>query len=542
MLKMNYFVELAVEQPLFLLMTLLGLGAFIGNIKFKGISLGPAGVLFVALAFSAYDERLILAKDVGYFGLALFAYIVGIGAGPSFFRALKTGGRVVITIMVALFGSAFALVSFAKLLGIDGPVLSGVYAGALTNTPALAASQEIWIDATGAQSPIVGYSVTYLFGVLGMLIAAGVAIKTVSSNQESEDLAAKPPKLIGETIRVDVDGLPTLGELARQYEDKIRFSRVMTGDRPGHPGLIDIATDDHVLVRGDIVTVIADSETVAKFTKQVGHSSSIALTLDRSNLDFRRIAVSHRSVAGKTLGELRLPQKYGAVATRIRRGDIDLLAHDDFVLQIGDRVRVVATQHGLEKVASLLGDSEKAASAFSIVSLATGITAGVVLGSIPFPVLGGRVFEFGMAAGPLIVGLVMGRFGKTGRIIWSLPHTSSSALSHLGMMLFLAYAGSTAGHSLSEAITTPVGWRLLLIGLATTATSALVFIYLGRHFAKFYGPRLAGVMAGSQTQPAVLAYVNEQTKDDPRVNLGYAVAYPVGMIIKVLIAPVLGNF
>lgn len=539
---MNYFVDLAVETPLFLLTTLLGLGAFIGNIKIKGISLGPAGVLFAALAFSAYDERLILAKDVGYFGLALFAYIVGIGAGPSFFRALKSGGRVVITIVVALSGAAAVLVGFAKLIGIDGPVLSGVYAGALTNTPALAASQEIWVDATGANSPIVGYSVTYLFGVLGMLIASGVAIKKLSKNAEDDELALKPPKLIGETIRVDVDGLPTLGEIARQFDDKIRFSRVMTGDKPGHPGLIDIATDDHLLIRGDIVTVIADRETIEKFTSQVGHSSSVALTLDRSNLDFRRIAVSHRSVAGRPLGELRLSQKYGAVATRIRRGDVDLLAHDDFVLQIGDRVRVVATQHGLSKVAKLLGDSEKAASAFSIVSLATGITAGVILGSIPFPVPGGRVFEFGMAAGPLIVGLVMGRFGKTGRIIWSLPHTASSALSHLGMMLFLAYAGSTAGHALSEAITTPIGWRLLLIGLATTASSALTFIYLGRYFAKIYGPRLAGVMAGSQTQPAVLAYVNEHTNDDPRVNLGYAVAYPVGMIVKVLIAPIVGNF
>lgn len=539
---MNYFVDLAVETPLFLLTTLLGLGAFIGNIKIKGISLGPAGVLFAALAFSAYDERLILAKDVGYFGLALFAYIVGIGAGPSFFRALKTGGRVVITIVVALGGAAVALVGFAKLIGIDGPVLSGIYAGALTNTPALAASQEIWVDATGSNSPIVGYSVTYLFGVLGMLIASAVAIKKVSKNSEDDELAAKAPILIGETIRVDVDGLPTLGELAKQYDDKVRFSRVMTGDKPGHPGLIDIATDDHLLIRGDIVTVIADRETIEKFTAQVGHSSSVALTLDRSNLDFRRIAVSHRSVAGRPLGELRLSQKYGAVATRIRRGDVDLLAHDDFVLQIGDRVRVVATQNGLSRVAKLLGDSEKAASAFSIVSLATGITAGVILGSIPFPVPGGRVFEFGMAAGPLIVGLVMGRFGKTGRIIWSLPHTASSALSHLGMMLFLAYAGSTAGHALSEAITTPIGWRLLLIGLATTASSALTFIYLGRYFAKIYGPRLAGVMAGSQTQPAVLAYVNEHTNDDPRVNLGYAVAYPVAMIVKVLIAPIVGNF
>ena len=538
---MNYFVELAVEQPLFLLTTLLGLGAFIGNLKLKGISLGPAGVLFAALAFSAYDERLILAKDVGYFGLALFAYIVGIGAGPSFFRALRSGGRVVITIVVALIGAAFVLVGFAKLIGIDGPVLSGVYAGALTNTPALAASQEIWIDAIGANSPIVGYSVTYLFGVIGMLIAAGVAIKKISPNNEDE-ISAKPPKLTGETVRIDVDGLPTLGEITRKYEDKIRFSRIMTGDKPGHPGLIDIATDDHQLLRGDIVTVIADRDTVEKFTAEVGHSSSVALTLDRSNLDFRRIAVSHRSVAGKTLGELRLAQKYGAVATRIRRGDVDLLANDDFILQIGDRVRVVATQHGLSRVAKLLGDSEKAASAFSIVSLSTGITAGVILGSIPFPIPGGRVFEFGMAAGPLIIGLVMGRVGKTGRVIWSLPHTSSSALSHLGMMLFLAYAGSTAGHALSEAITTPIGWRLLIVGLATTATSAFTFIFIGRYFAKVFGPRLAGVMAGSQTQPAVLAYVNEHTKDDPRVNLGYAVAYPVAMIVKVLIAPILGNF
>ena len=535
---MNFFIELAVKQPLLLLTTLLAIGAVVGNFKFRGFSLGPAAVLFTALALSAIDDRLVLSRELGLFGLALFAYVIGIGAGPSFFTAIRSGGRIVVTLLIALVGAAAAAVGFGRLLGLEGPVLSGLYAGALTNTPALAAAEEAW----ESHLPTVGYSVTYMFGVIGMLLVSTVAIRMKPTAVTPEETEPATPKLFGLTLRVDEPNLPSLGELSAQYDERIVFSRIMRGDTPQTPGVVDVATDSDVPVIGDIITVIGDQEAVDEFAIRVGHPSTVPVTLDRSHLDYRRIALSNSAIAGKPLGSLKLLKKYGATATRIRRGDIDHLAHDDFILSIGDRVRVVAPPHRMSEIAKLFGDSEKGASSFSIASLAAGMAMGVLLGLIEIPLPGGSQFALGMAGGPLIAGIILGRQARTRKVLWTLPHGPAHTLSHIGMMLFLAYAGSNSGGALADAIVTPVGWRLLVAGALVTTTSATLLLLVGHYWAGAFGGRLAGVMAGAQTQPAVLAYANERLEDDPRVNMGYAVAYPAAMIIKVLIAPILGNF
>ena len=351
-----------------------------------------------------------------------------------------------------------------------------------------------------------------------------------------------PPKLDGMTVRIETLGLPDLGTLAEQYDHHIVFSRIMRGDTPGHPGFVDVATDDAIPVPGDIVTVIGDLETVERFAAAVGHPSTVALTLDRSTVDYRRVAVSNPKVAGQTLGDLRLRRRFGAVATRVRRGDVDLLATDDLTLQVGDRVRIVADRRRMSEVTAFLGDSEKGASAYSITSLSLGLALGVLLGELQFPMPGGGHFALGLAGGPLLVGLIVGRAGRTGPVLWSLPHGVASTLSQLGMMLFLAYAGSNSGSALAEALSGPTGVQLLVIGAVVTLVTAATVIVGGRLLAGMYGPRLGGVLAGTQTQPAVLAYANETTKDDPRVNLGYALVYPAAMIVKVVVAPLLGRF
>ncbi|MHB1066605.1 MAG: aspartate:alanine exchanger family transporter [Candidatus Nanopelagicales bacterium] len=532
--------DIAAEQPLLLLTVIMAIGGAIGSIKVRSFSLGPAAVLFTALAFSAYDERLRLPQILGIFGLALFAYVIGVGAGPSFFAALRTGGRALGVVIGALLIGAAITVGVANALGLEGPILSGIYAGALTNTPALAAASEAW----ASDLPTVGYSVTYLFGVLGMLFAAAVGIKRAAPRKGLAPVAEDPlpPKLDGMTIRIETAGLPDFGTLTEQYGHHVVFSRIMRGDSPGHPGVVAIATDDAVPAPGDIVTVIGDLPTLERFADDVGHRSTVALTLDRSTVDYRRVAVSNPRVAGLTLGDLRLARRFGAVATRVRRGDVDLLATDDLALQVGDRVRVVAERHRMGEVATYLGDSEKGASAYSITSMALGLALGVLLGELQFPMPGGGHFALGLAGGPLLVGLVVGRAGRTGPVLWSLPHGVASTLSQLGMMLFLAYAGANSGSALADALSGPTGPRLLVAGAVVTLTTAAAVILGGRMLAGMHGPRLGGVLAGTQTQPAVLAYANETTKDDPRVNLGYALVYPAAMIVKVVVAPLLGRF
>ena len=537
---LRQYADIAAEQPLLLLMVILAIGGAIGAIKIGSFSLGPAAVLFTALAFSAYDDRLKLPAILGTFGLAVFAYVIGVGAGPSFFAAMRTGGRALGVVIGGLLLGALVTVLAAHALGLEGPILSGIYAGALTNTPALAAASEAWVS----DLPTVGYSVTYLFGVLGMLLAAAVGLRMAAPRKALSPVVEDelPPKLDGTTVRVETPGLPDFGTLAEQYDHHIVFSRIMRGDTPGHPGSVDLATDDAIPQPGDIITVIGDEETVERFTQHVGHPSSVALTLDRSAVDYRRVAVSNKKVAGQHLGDLHLRRRFGAVATRVRRGDVDLLATDDLVLQIGDRIRVVAPRQRMDDVAEFLGDSEKGASAYSITSLAVGLALGVLLGLLQFPLPGGGHFALGLAGGPLVVGLIVGRAQRTGPILWTIPHAVASTLIQLGMMLFLAYAGSNSGAALAEALQGPTGPRLFAVGVVVTVVTAATVLIGGRLLAGIYGPRMGGVLAGTQTQPAVLAYANDQTHDDARVNLGYALVYPAAMIVKVIIAPMLGRF
>jgi putative transport protein len=529
--------DAASEEKLLLLALLLGLGGALGSIKIRGFSLGPAAVLFTALGMSAFDERLVVARDIGIFGLAIFAYVIGIQAGPSFFHALRTGGRTLLAVTLTLSVAGLITVLAAALLGISGPLLSGIYAGALTNTPALAAANQAW----NSDLPTVGYSVTYLGGVLGMLIGVGLALRT-STTHEFDDAETSEQPIDSMTIRIDAPHLQTVGAVMDEYDNQFVFSRIMRGDSPGHPGTVAIAVENDTLEPGDIVTVVGNPEKIQEFVARAGHPSTVALTLDRSHVDYRRITVSNADLSGKTIEDLRLQRKFGAVITRVRRGDVDLLARESLTLQVGDRVRVVAPRKKLGEVATFFGDSEKAAQSFNLTALALGLVAGVLLGLIEIPLPGDSTFALGMAGGPLLVGLLLGRRGRSGRMLWTLPSSAATTLQHLGMMLFLAYAGSHSGSALAEAVQTPVGWRLFVIGAIVTLLTAGLHLTLTRKLGRVAGAELAGVMSGSQTQPAVLAYANERSGDNPHVNLGYALAYPIAMMAKVLIAPLLGRF
>jgi putative transport protein len=249
----------------------------------------------------------------------------------------------------------------------------------------------------------------------------------------------------------------------------------------------------------------------------------------------RRIVVSARQLTGRRLGDLELHHRFGAVATRVRRGDVDLLAHDDLTLQPGDRVRVVAPREHMGAISALLGDSERRIGELDAVGYMFGLALGSLIGLIEVPLGGGASFALGTAGGPLVVGLLLGRLERTGPITWQPPYGAGLSIRQLGTILFLGTVGSRSGSALVDAVSSSQGIKLAFAAIVVVAATAAMFLFAGRRLLGLGGARLTGTLAGLETQPAVLAFANEQTDDD-RVSTAYAIVFPVAMLLKIVLA------
>ncbi|MCB1000664.1 MAG: hypothetical protein KDB40_15320 [Acidimicrobiales bacterium] len=517
-------IDLLVDHPVTLLFVVLALGSALGAVRVKGVSLGPAGALFAGLALSAVDERLAIPEVVGTVGLALFTYGIGLASGPQFFASLRSQGRSLGVVAVSLGLAAVVVHVVGWALSLGQGTVAGLYAGSLTNTPALAAARDA-LD--GSTEPVVGYSVAYPFGVIGMIAAAAIALGLGrrAPNADDRDL---PLALGSRTIRVGPTAPRTLRDIGATAAV---FARVQRDGEQLVPGA------DFELRDGDLVSVTAPLGVLDEVTARLGVAAAAQLSHDRSRLDFRRIVVSARELTGKRLGDLELHERFGGVATRVRRGDVDLLAHDDLVLQPGDRVRVVAPREHLPEISRLLGDSERRIGELDAIGYMFGLAIGSLIGLIEVP-LGGATFALGAAGGPLVVGLALGRMERSGPITWQPPYGAGLAIRQLGTILFLGTVGSRSGSALLDAVGSSEGLKLALAALVVVTTTAAAFVVAGRRLLGMGGARLAGAIAGLETQPAVLAFANEQSADD-RVSTAYALVFPVAMLLKILLAQVL---
>jgi putative transport protein len=438
----------------------------------------------------------------------------------------------VLSVVAAMAAGAGVAIGLGRAAGLDIGSITGLYTGALTNTPALAAASAASPD--DAAKITVGYSITYLFGVLAMLAAGWFVTRNLK--EVAAEAAKENQDLVHVSIRVDKEGLPSLGALVEEFDNRVVFSRYR------HNRVVTIALDEHWPVPTDIVTAIGPQEVVNKVIERMGHASSLHLPLDRKDVDFRRILVTRSEVAGKTIGELKLGHKFGAVATRVRRGSLDLLATDDLTLALGDRVRVTASEEQLVRVAKLFGDQERETGNINPVATMAGIAIGVAIGAIQLPLPNNVTLMLGNAGGPLVAGLILGKLQRTGKIVWTVPHAASAAMSELGLLLFLMYAGAKAGAALFSSLDGTPWAQMVGIGIVVALTSASLQILLGRLVFKTRVFELAGQLAGSQTQPAVLVFVNERLKFNPNVNVAYSFAYPAAMVSKVMIAPLMVLF
>lgn len=527
---MSELLHLLSTQPILLLGVLLGLGSLLGSARYKGVHLGPAAVLFAAIAMSslgtAYGVKLEIPEVVGTLGLVLFTYTVGLVSGPNFFASLRRGWTAMVAVVAIFVVVAVVAVVGGRLLGLSNPMIAGTFAGALTNTPALAAASQVSGDTAG---PTIGYSIGYLYGVAAFLVATAAVLRRRGTE-------ATPDPIINLTVRVDLDEPICAHEVTQDYHGQVVFSRVQHGEE----NAVEVMDEHEILRHDDLVTVVGPAALVADVAERLGHRSSHALASQRTDLDFRRITVSTPALAGRTIGELALEERFGAVATRVRRGDRDMVAAEDFVVQMGDRIRVTAPSQRLAEVSSHLGDSERGLSDINPIGFALGLAIGVALGLVHVPLPGGG-FTLGAAAGTLLVGLVFGRLVRVGPLVVSMSTSSAASLSTFGMITFLAYAGARAGQLFVSAVSSDLGWKVFVLGAICTTLAGVGLALLGRLVLHTGPSQLAGMLAGAQTQPAVLAFANDRTGHDLRVGLGYALVYPAAMIAKILLAQVLAG-
>ncbi|MDR3360560.1 MAG: transporter, partial [Bifidobacteriaceae bacterium] len=453
-------LEFLAGQPVLLMFILVGVGSALGEIRVKGIAVAAAAVLFIAIGFSAWTTSLDIDMELehleilGTFGLMLFTYTVGVLSGSNFFASLRDGWRPILAMMGLMVGCGLLAWGGGKALGLDGATAGGTLAGAMTNTPMLAAVRSASGD---PNAPTIGYAVAYVFGVLGMMVFAQLALRQAPKDTDA------PAPLTSRTIRVESDSEPSIAALEEEHKGQIKFARIRHGEH--NPVLA--ATDDDVLRRGDLVTVVGPAGQVQDVTRELGHKSSHDLNADRRYLDFRRITVSNPMLSGRSIAELDLEERFSARIIRVRRGDVDMLAEPSLVLQTGDRVRVVASRQSMDSLSKYFGDSARGLADINPVGFAIGLALGIALGLAPIT-LGAFTFKLGAAAGTLLVGLVFGRLGRIGPFVTTMPTSSSQAISELGLLMFLAQAGIAAGTQIAAAFASGEWIKILVLGVIVT--------------------------------------------------------------------------
>jgi putative transport protein len=536
---MHAIVELLARNPLLLLFLVAAVGFPLGRLKIRGTQLGVASVLFVGLAAGALDPRLALPEIVYMLGLALFMYTLGLSSGRAFLASFRAEGLRTQALAIGVLCLAAALTAVAQYaLGTDRAHAAGLFAGAVTSTPALASALESLKDTGDVAAPVVAYSICYPMGVLGVILAIRVAIRVFRVDLAAEgprlaEIGAANEPLASVNIEVRNDMGPfTIEELVRGLEWRVIFGRIKRAEQ------WLLAAPDARLAPGDVVTTVGTETELARVAARLGGISDEPIHLDRSSFDFRRIFVSSSEASGRSLRELDVTKRFGAVVTRVRRGDVDLLPAPDMRLEIGDRVRVLAPIDRLADATAFFGDSYRAASEVDILTFGLGLALGLLVGIIPIPLPGGLTLSLGFAGGPLIVALVLGMLERTKGLVWTLPFSANVTLRQVGLILFLAGVGTRTGSGFFRTLASSGGVGLFAAGALVTFCTAFVALAVGYKVLNVPMTVLVGLVAGIHTQAAVLGYAETTTKSDVP-SLGYASLYPAATIAKLLLVQVL---
>lgn len=512
----NLFFGDTLAHTIFVLALVITVGILLGKIKIGGVSLGTTWILFVGIAASHFGMTIDpgVLSFIKEFGLILFVFSIGLQVGPGFFSSFKNGGMQLVGLASLIVGLGVAT-AYALHLATDTPIptMVGILSGAVTNTPGLGAAQQAYSDASGINDPSIalGYAVAYPLGVIGIIFSMIFIRYALRIRFEKED-----------------EALAAMSNEHKKYADKIsvQFTNAVLDGRT-------VGEMKELINRSFVISRIADA-----ITAFLGHIIDMPFeewgSLD-SQLVSRRILITKPSINGKKFADLHLRTKYGINITRVNRAGVDLIPYQGMELQVGDRVMVVGSEKAIAQVADLLGNSMKKLREPNLVTIFVGIALGVLLGSIPLLNVPQPV-KLGLAGGPLIVAILIGRFGTHFHLVTYTTMSANLMLREVGITLFLAAVGIGAGDGFVDAIVSG-GYRWVGYGVIITVVPLLIVSLIARLGMKVNYYTLMGLIAGSTTDPPALAYANSTAGNDmPAVS--YATVYPVVMFLRVLTAQI----
>jgi len=530
----------------FVLVLVAGAGLALGNIKFLGINLGIAGVMFSGIASSYFGVAMnpVMLGLLRDFGLILFVYSIGTQVGPGFFSSFRKDGIRLNLMAVAVMLSGVGLtLLISRLAGIEMPLAVGMYAGASTNTPALAAAQQtLAADPAAASSAAVGCALGYPGGILGIILVL-VLLKYVFRRELRDELApghdAKPGSaIVNLSVKVEnrtIEGL-CIKDIPALRGVAVVVSRIY------RDGALTVAHSDTKVRLGDILLAVGRQADVDGFAAAAGSKSEIDLRKLPSRIIQSRVVVTHRAVLGRRLEDLDLEKRYNVTATRVSRADVEFLVPEDYVPQFADNLVLVGDETSLAEVSALFGNSPKDLNHPRLIPVFIGIGLGVLLGCLPIRLPGlSAPIKLGLAGGPLIMAILLSYVQTIGSLNWYMPPASNLMLRELGIVMFLACVGLESGGKFVETIMHGNGLQIIMFSAVITVLPALVMGFIAKRRYKTHFMSLCGAIAGSTTNPPALAF-SDSISPSSMQTMAYATVYPLAMIMRIISAQLLVLF
>ena len=526
----------------------IAVGVLLGKIKFFGISLGVTFVLFMGIVCGhfGFTGNVHILNFLQDFGLILFVFCIGLQVGPSFFSSFKKGGisMNIVATGIVLLNIAVALCLYYALGGrIDLPMMVGVLCGAVTNTPGLGAANEA-LTQIGYDGPQIamGYACAYPLGVLG-IIGSIILVKYLcrvnlkKEEQEIEQQETANPQLTPKMMHLEVHNEALQGKTIFQVKQFVARDFVIS--RILQDGHVSVPSKDTILHIGDQLFVVCAQEDAEAIIAFIGPKIEVDWEKQDMPMVSRRILVTRTEMNGKELGALHFRTMHGVNVTRINRSGMDIFASRNLRLQVGDRVMVVGPQDAVERVASIMGNSLKRLDTPNIITIFVGIFVGIIFGSLPFTISGiPTPVKLGLAGGPLIVAILIGRFGYKVKLVTYTTMSANLMLREIGIALFLASVGIKAGENFVQTVVEGDGLLYVGCGFLITVIPLLIMGVLGRLHYKMNYFTLMGLMSGSYTDPPALAYSN-QTANNNTPAVSYSTVYPLTMFLRIITAQLL---
>ncbi|PSU63294.1 putative transporter [Photobacterium phosphoreum] len=524
------------------------LGLWMGSWKIKGVGLGIGGVLFGGIIVGHYTEAMGITLNahtlhfIQEFGLILFVYTIGIQVGPGFFASLRSSGLKLngFAALVVFLGCVVAVLLYI-IFDVPLPILLGIYSGAVTNTPALGAGQQI-LSELGVSADLLditgmGYAVAYPFGICGILISmwllrlifkVNIDQEAIVYNSNSGDKKEGLQTLNIAVRNPNLNGL-TFVQIPAITEGAIICSRLKRGNQ------LSIPKESTPIELNDVLHLVGTKAALEKARLVIGDIVDISLSTKGTDLQVERLVVTNEIVLGKKIRELELKEKYDVVISRLNRAGVELIPNSHTSLQFGDILNLVGSKDAIAAVSGMVGNAEQKLQHVQMLPIFIGIGLGILLGSIPLYLPGfPAALKLGLAGGPLIVALILARIGSIGKLYWFMPPSANLALREIGIVLFLAVIGLKSGNGFIDTLVNGDGFSWMAYGALITFIPLIITGCIARIFGELNYLSMCGMLAGSMTDPPALAFANGLHPTNGAAALSYATVYPLVMCLRIL--------